>query len=293
MFYYHAFGLNISSEIELLGMTEGSKLDKSHVEIIIGEIHLPPHEGSFKYLVEQNDAYLWWDDIGKVKVTNGKKITIDPIDENQIIPYILGPIMAILLHQRGFLVLHGSAVNISNVASALLGYAGIGKSTIAMNLYKKGYPLITDDLLAIKFDEEGKPLIYPGYFHLRLSNDSYKDIKDSTYIPKCITTITGKAFCEASQGFSTDPIRLREIYLLKNGDKIGITSADSQKDLLDLIRHSLAHRIFNDHDQINNLIQCANLINNVHIYRLITVHSFEDIPKLINLIEEKSSQIKI
>ncbi len=203
MFYYHAFGLNISSEIELPGITEGSKLDITDVEIVIDEIHLPLHEEDFKYLKHQDDVYIWWDAIGKVKVTNGGKITIDPIHENQIIPYILGPVMAILLHQRGFLVLHGSAVNINNFAIGFLGYGGIGKSTIAINLYKKGYPLITDDLLAVKFDEEGKPLIYPGYFHLSLCKDSYKNAKDSTYSLTGISTITGKAFCAASQGFST------------------------------------------------------------------------------------------
>ncbi len=201
MFYYHAFGLNISSGIELPGISKGSKLDKPDVEIVINEIHLPSHEEDFNYLFYRDDFYIWWDDIGKVKVSKGSKIIVDPIDENRIIAYILGPVMAILLHQRGLLVLHGSAVSIKNAAIAFLGYGGVGKSTMAINLYEKGYPLVTDDLLAITFDGEDKPLIYPGYSHLRLSKDSYKNIKDKSYILNCINTIEDKAFCEASQGF--------------------------------------------------------------------------------------------
>ena len=59
--------------------------------------------------------------------------------------------MALLLYQRGFLVLHGSSIKINNGAIAFLGYRGNGKSTTAINLYKKNYPIVTDDILSYKF----------------------------------------------------------------------------------------------------------------------------------------------
>lgn len=292
MFNYHAFGLNISSEIELPGMLEAPD-DEVDVKISLEELIIPSTPDGPNYFLDQEDVYLWWDDIGKVRINDGKEITVDLIaGENQMIPFLLGPVMAFLLHQRGFLVLHGSSVKINHGAIAFLGYRTFGKSTTAINLYKRGYPLITDDILAIKFDKKGKALVYPGYMHVRLSHDSFHNVKDTTDILTPIRTIAGKQFCDTSHGFSPEPLDLKRIYILDKSDRTGITTLSSQKDLVDLIIHSVAHRIFNEKDQANNLIQIANLINNIQIRRLEIVHSFNDISKIIEVIEEDISTLK-
>ncbi len=290
MFNYCAFGLEISSEIELPGIIETAD-SVEDVRIILGKVEVPLQVEGPNYIVDGEDVYLWWEDIGQIRIHGGKQITIDAEDENQVIPFILGPVMSLLLHQRGFLVLHGSAVRIEDGAIAFLGYRGFGKSTTAINLYKRGHPLVADDILAIKFDEKGMPIVYPGYLHVRLSDDSYNNIKDSTGVLTPIRTIVGKLFCDASHGFSPEPVPLKGIYILEKGEDIAIKSVNSQKDLLDLIVHSTAHRIFREKDQANNLLQCANLINNIPVRRLEVIHSFKDLPKTIETIEEDVSRL--
>lgn len=291
MHTYHAFGLNISSEIDLPGMLEA--LDgEEDIRISRGKVEvLDQEEGHRNYLVDGEDIYLWWEDIGQVRIHGGKQITVDMEDENQMIPFLLGPVMSLLLHQRGFLVLHGSAVRIDGGAIAFLGFRGFGKSTTAINLYKHGYPLVADDILAIKLHEKGIPYVYPGYIHVRLSDDSYNNIKDSTDVLTPIRTMVGKLFCDASHGFSPEPVPLKGIYILEKGEDVGIKSLYSQKDLLDLIIHSTAHRIFKEKDQTNNFLQCANLINNIPIRRLELAHSFKDMSKIIKTIEEDASRL--
>lgn len=292
MFKYHAFGLNIESSLELPGLLEASG-DEVDVKISLGELTTPLNHDGPNYYVDNGDVYLWWEDIGEVKIKAGEEITVDLWDEEeQIIPFLLGPVMALLLHQRGFLVLHGSSVKINHGAVAFLGHRTYGKSTTAINLYKKGYPLITDDILAIKFNEKGNPYVYPGYMHVRLSEDSYKDVKDNTTIITPIRTIVGKRFCDTSYRFSPEPVKLERIYILDKSDKIGISKWSNQKDLIDLIVHSVAHRIFNKQDQANNLIQCADLINKIDIRRLEIIHSYKDLPQIIEIIEEDISHIK-
>ena len=292
MFHYNAFGLEISSEIELPGMIKGSL--KPDVIIKIGSVNLPSSadvdEGP-NYLVEGDNVYLWWDDIGQVQISDGKTVVVSPIanldgsDGVNIIPFLLGPIMAILLHQRGFLVLHGSSVRRNNSAIAFLGHRGNGKSTTAINLYKNGYPLVTDDILAVKFSEEGLPVVYPGYPHVRLGKDSYEHVKDDTGILTPLKTIVGKIFCDASYGFSTKPVILEKIYVIEKADEMGISVLKSQENLIDLIRHSVANRIFQKSAQKENLRACAQLVNNVNIHRLEIAHSFNNIPELIRIIE--------
>ncbi|PKL72846.1 MAG: hypothetical protein CVV29_06625 [Methanobacteriales archaeon HGW-Methanobacteriales-2] len=308
MFHYKAFGLEISSEIELPGMIEGSGIPD--VKIIQGKVDQSlvteaEVEGP-NYLVTGQDVYLWWDDIGKVRISKGELVTVEPVadlegsDELNLIPFILGPVMALMLHQRGFLVLHGSAVNISHGKSkvhpngfpsavAFLGHRGNGKSTTAIHLYVAGYPLVADDILAIKFSEDGKPVVYPGYPHVRLSDKAYHQVKDRTDILTPIRTLAGKVFCDASHEFSPEPVNLERIYVIEKiqpeDGKTGISVLKSQENLIDLIRHSVANRIFQHTSQKENLINCSQLVNNVKVKRLELIHSFEDIQDLVSAIE--------
>ncbi|EKQ54219.1 MAG: hypothetical protein B655_0876, partial [Methanobacterium sp. Maddingley MBC34] len=229
MFRYKAFGLEISSEIELPGMIEGNELmegsSNPDVKIILGEVDPSRVTGveveGTNYLVKGSDVYLWWDDIGKVRISDGKQVTVEPIadldgsDELNLIPFLLGPVMSLMLHQRGFLVLHGSAVNIGPGAVAFLGFRGNGKSTTAIHLYVDGYPLVADDILAIKFNSEGLPVVYPGYPHVRLSDEAYNQVKEHTDILTPIRTLAEKVFCDASHGFSPEPVNLERIYVIE------------------------------------------------------------------------------
>jgi hypothetical protein len=281
--------LKISSEIELPGVMETKSNDESDVKILRGKVNIKVSDNeiyeSSNYKVENEDVYLWWKNIGKVKITAGNQINVDVENSNLIIPYLLGPVMAILLHQKGLLVLHGSSVKINDSAIVFLGHRGIGKSTTAINLYKKGYPLITDDILAINFDDKCIPHIYPGYLHVRLSEDAYNHIKDDTNILTPIRTIVGKLFCDASYGYSPKSLELKKIYFLEKGDQTRISTLNSQETLIDLISHSTANRIFKEDDQVNNLTQCVNMINNINFNRLEFTHSFKNISELISLIE--------
>lgn len=310
MFIYKAFGLEIASEIELPGMIgNGLWGGDPDVRIILGEVDQSLVTGAevegANYLVSGDDVYLWWDDIGKVRISKGELVTVEPVsdlestDELNLIPFILGPVMALMLHQRGFLVLHGSAVNVSHgtvqsndlpSAVAFLGHRGNGKSTTAIHLYVEGYPLVADDILAIKFNPEGKPVVYPGYPHVRLSDEAYHQVRDRTDILTPIRTLAGKVFCDASYQFSPEPVNLERIYVIEKipkeeGGSTGISVLKSQENLIDLIRHSVANRIFQHTTQQENLLNCARLVNNVQVKRLEIVHSFEDIQDLVSAIE--------
>ena len=96
---------------------------------------------------------LFWNNKLIFRVINGNEIIVNPdlsINKAFLRSLILMQGMGIILYQRGYLVLHGSAVQMKDGAVAFLGQRGNGKSTITIALNNKGYPIISDDVLPVK-----------------------------------------------------------------------------------------------------------------------------------------------
>jgi hypothetical protein len=66
--------------------------------------------------------------------------------------YLLGPVVGFALRLRGLLCLHASAVVINGRAVALAGGSHAGKSTTAAAFAAAGYPVLSDDLVAVRQD---------------------------------------------------------------------------------------------------------------------------------------------
>jgi hypothetical protein len=91
----------------------------------------------------------------------------DQLTLEDITVYLLGPILGFALRLRGMTCLHASVVCIEDKAIALIGRAGSGKSTTAAGFAKLGYPILADDVAALK-DNGSSFSVQPGYPHLRL-----------------------------------------------------------------------------------------------------------------------------
>lgn len=88
---------------------------------------------------------------------------------------LIGIGMGLLLHRRGVLCLHGSALSISGRTIALLGESGAGKSTAAAALVRVGAVLISDDVVALR-QEDGKFVVEGGSTSLRLDMAAKKHL---------------------------------------------------------------------------------------------------------------------
>lgn len=84
-----------------------------------------------------------------------------------------GGVLGALIHQRGELPLHATTLISPDRASAiaLAGHSGAGKSTIAYEMTRRGWMLVSDDLTRITFDHE-QPMAWPGRSRLRLTSDA-------------------------------------------------------------------------------------------------------------------------
>jgi hypothetical protein len=95
-------------------------------------------------------------------------VDVDPSLNREMVPVILtGNVLAAVLGLQGECVLHASGVRSDGWALAILGGAGLGKSTLAALFCAGGAELISDDLLRIVSNGD-RPHCYTGTAQIRL-----------------------------------------------------------------------------------------------------------------------------
>jgi hypothetical protein len=90
------------------------------------------------------------------------------IGPSDIAVFLLGTAFGVLLHQRGQVVLHASAVRVGGNAVLSCGASGVGKSSLAAALAQRGFPVVTDDFCAFDFDGAGAPAVQSDGRQLKL-----------------------------------------------------------------------------------------------------------------------------
>jgi hypothetical protein len=90
-----------------------------------------------------------------------------PLTSEDASTYLLGPVLGYILRIRGTTALHASAVSVNDRAIALVGPPEMGKSTLAAALVRRGFPLLSEDVCALRATTDDFEVI-PGYPLIRL-----------------------------------------------------------------------------------------------------------------------------
>lgn len=190
MNYYQVFGLIIKSEIELpeLNTTNSDDFD---VSIKLGKVvdHLPdPVKSGILYETAIDDFIFRIKTIAKYRVQDGSRIVVQPekkASPEEVRLFLYGSTFGALLHQRGILPLHGSAINTENGAIINIGFSSSGKSTLAASFSALGYEIIADDIAALTRNPNNGFVVYPGIPYLRL----WKDVLSDLNLPNTLTKV--------------------------------------------------------------------------------------------------------
>ncbi|MGM8211564.1 aldolase [Virgibacillus sp. W0430] len=177
-YIYSAFGLTISSEF-CMPELECAKHQES-IDLLIQKTDLRPvweqiKQDTKRFVVHNNVCYFEVPNLAIYAIKDGTQIYVSPMDgveENRLRIYLLSSCMAAVLIQRQILPLHGSAIEIDGKAYGIVGSSGAGKSTIGSAFLRKGYPLISDDLIAITFNKQHIPYVTPAFPQQKLWHDS-------------------------------------------------------------------------------------------------------------------------
>jgi hypothetical protein len=136
--------------------------------------------------------------------------------------FILSSVMGALAHQHGFLPLHASALEVNGGCVLFAGDSGSGKSTVAAAFHRRGYRLAADDICAISLDDEGHPVVHPGYRHLKLWADAVDRFGDGLGERRKMRFGLQKYNVLLREEARTTPLRVCRIFILarKPSDRI-------------------------------------------------------------------------
>jgi len=130
--------------------------------------------------------------------------------------YLLGPVMGFVLRLHGVVCLHASAVAVADRAIALVGLPGAGKSTTAAAFASAGFPVLSDDIVALA-ENGAQFLVQPGYPRVNLWPDSVRRLFGAEDALPRITPTWEKRYLpleENGHHFASSPLRLGAIYIL-------------------------------------------------------------------------------
>lgn len=254
---YSAYGLVLHSQLPFPELPEGG----GSADVLL---RLGPPERTAAVERSGDEVRLFRDDAGSLRVRGGREIVVGPLpgaDPRVVRLNVLGAGLGVLLHQRGRLVLHASAAAVGGGAVAILGARGSGKSTLAASLHRSGRPLVADDVTPV--DGEGRAI--PGFPQIKLYPDAARALgHDPAPWPRVHPESEKRAF-ELADGFAGEPLPLRRLFVLAEGDALAIEPIPGREAMIEIARQAFCPALVEGRSHFD---QCAALAERAEVLRL-------------------------
>jgi hypothetical protein len=288
MKFYKAYNLCIASELQLPELIEFE--GEPDVIVQFGKVDnaIPMQQEGGKNFVGEIP------EIGEFLIHDGREIVMNPlpgVDEAVLRTVLLGPVLCVLLRQRGLLVLHASCIDINHKGVAFMGGSGWGKSTLATAFHTQGYAVLTDDVMPIQIGS-GQPLVFPAYPQFKIWPEAATSLGQDTESLSPIFQNATKLAYKISRGFQQTPLHLQRIYVLDKGTEHKITSLQPQEAFVELVRHTRAISSVTEAEFMAfHLHFCTELVKKVGFCRFTRKPSLADLPELVRLVEDDLAEL--
>ncbi len=300
VYRYSAFGILFESELVLPELEVADIGGPADVRIRFRKIdQTAPDPGRSFYRYGASQQFMYWPTVGAFVISGSHTIDIDPAPEASLallrLP-LLGPVMAMLLHLRGLLVLHASAVRIAGRVAVFVGDKGAGKSTTTAAALERGHQLFTDDLLPISFNDVRRPLAAPGFPSVKLVHDcaGMFALGGADRLPAPTDTFP-KEVRRLGGGFRNTSADLATIYVLERSDRASIRRCSPDEALRMVMRFAYIPlfdgKPWEADETRRHFSQCAMLASRVRVARLQTPSDLGRLDEIIACVEQDLDQL--
>lgn len=295
MHSYRIAGLAVASEIELPGAIPVPPTIEAAVTIRAAAVPVTLEGAAKKGATWQiaGDRFLIQvPGVARFLLSGGREILFETgadVDPPDVSIFLLGTVFGILLHQRGEIVLHASAVRVNGKAVLFCGASGAGKSTLAAALAQRGFPLVADDVCAVTLVASAAPMVQPDGRHLKLWAQAIErlDLAERRGAP--VRSKLQKFFVEPAAALA-EPLPLGAVYGLREArppHKPGIERPNVVDAALVLRRSAYRPQMVNRMEQKADYFRAATAIANAAgIFTLTRALSFAAMAEVVGWLEQ-------
>jgi hypothetical protein len=243
--------------------------------------------GRFLRLAYYDGTQFWLNrEVTKIWATWPASLTIE-----DTATYLLGPVLGLVLRLRGVTCLHASAVSFGKFVVAFVGSEGAGKSTTAAGLSQQGFPVVSDDVVALT-EMHGSFYVHPAYPYLCLWPESVEMIYGSAdALPRFSRNYEKRCLSLKSRAlkFEARALPLKAIYIL--GERRShlapkIEAISAQRSILALVANTFATNVLETEMRAKEFSTLGRLLPKVRIREVLPHQDLMRLPELCRLIRE-------
>jgi hypothetical protein len=232
-------------------------------------------------------------DTANYLIKDGKEIIIErarQATDNEVRLFLLGSAMGALIHQRGLLPLHGSAIRLPDGSAAIfMGPSGIGKSTLAAAFRQRGYAVAADDVSLIFTDADGSPQLQPAFPELKLWAEAAAKIgENAETLLRARTRQEKYSLCFHRQ-FDATSLPLRRLYVLQTAEdeQCEINRLQGLEKMTVLTQNTYRRFFLKEmHQKLEHFQLCAALGRHTQMSRVSRPRHIFQLNELVALIEQ-------
>jgi hypothetical protein len=275
-FLYLVFGLTVLSDVECPELELGDSapdlyfslgpvpqsLPGSKKESLVGEVQ----PGLFRLGVHGVGSYL---------IREGRQVIIQPAEgaaPDAVRLFLLGPVLGILLHQRGLLPLHASAIASADGGVVFVGATGSGKSTIAAALLFRGYRVLADEICVVDPGGAGSPRIIPAPPYLSIWADALRNLGFGPDSLQPVRSDLRKFLLPAPREPDLSSVPIRVCYILDTSaqeDKITLEPLSGLRKIEELSVHTYRRSLIDALDLgVQNFEQICKIAASCRVVRI-------------------------
>lgn len=295
---YRIYDLIVSSTQHLFYLTSGSESCTAdvHITFVENRPEQRPVDGFFYFWQPSDGGLGFWTRLsqGYAEYTispDGLAITVAYSEQApflEVMRYLLGVSLGAALRFRGVLCLHASAVLVNDTALIFAGPSHTGKSSLSAAFHRRGYCLISEDVVALDQRDDGV-FVRPGYAGIRLYPDALDYLYGSDIVAEALPVDRKLLYQLDAIPAAACPIQALYLLAPRNPDlsqprmaRINQTSA-----LLALTGQLYLHHFAGQRWLARDFPRLGRLVQRVPVYVLERTDSLSDLDATVDLILEQ------